>query len=60
MQEDEQLQKMILDQTKKSESSLAGSKPQSKAKEVAEPVHMDRRKGLPNKTIVSGKSSLIA
>lgn len=48
--EEEQLQKFILDQTKK-EPSMPGTKPQSKTKD-AEPTHTDRRKGLPVKTTV--------
>lgn len=58
-EEDEQLEKFILDQTKKPEPSLPGSKPQSKTKE-AEPMHIDRRKGQPVKTtIVSSSNKLM-
>ena len=58
MEENEQLQKFICDQTKKPEASIAGSKQTSKTKEEA--THIDRRKGMPAKTIVSYTITLTA
>lgn len=53
-QEDEKLQKFIMDQTKRTDQSNSVSKQTSKSKEVVAPVsNVDRRKGLPVKTTVS-------